>query len=136
MTDAITLRVLNVDDEPLMSRVLERVLMSLLTDDWTEIELEFTTLSNGRNALAWIAENEVDLIISDIDMPLMDGVQFHREASAMLGADLPEFIFWSAKGTEAAKAYAQMRELQIVKKGSEISNFVEVLERVIRRYHL
>ncbi|RFB12056.1 response regulator [Bacillus sp. HNG] len=35
--------------------------------------------SNGLEALDWVKENQVDLILTDIRMPIMDGIQFVKE---------------------------------------------------------
>ncbi|MCS0543610.1 response regulator, partial [Aeromonas veronii] len=38
---------------------------------------------NGLEALDWVKENEVDLILTDIRMPVMDGIQLVKEISAL-----------------------------------------------------
>ncbi|MEH7379246.1 response regulator [Bacillus sp. JJ1533] len=39
--------------------------------------------SNGLEALDWVKENEVDLILTDIRMPIMDGIQFVKELESL-----------------------------------------------------
>ncbi len=57
--------VLVVDDEFGIVEVLE----AILTDDGYRV----VTAINGRNALERLAGNRVDLILSDLMMPVMDG---------------------------------------------------------------
>ncbi len=63
------LKVLLVDDEPFILQGL-KVLV-----DWSEEGYEIFTASNGREALDYVLENAVDLIIADIKMPVMSGLE-------------------------------------------------------------
>lgn len=64
------LKVLLVDDEPLIVQGLSRLL------DWTKEGCEIVaTAQNGIEALEYLWENKVDLIIADIQMPEMTGLE-------------------------------------------------------------
>lgn len=82
-------RVLVVDDEANMRRVLEIMLS----------RRGYRTLSaeDGRQALAMAQEHPVDLVISDLRMPGMSGIELLRELRAA-GNDLPLIII-TAQGT-------------------------------------
>ena len=82
-------RVLVVDDEANMRRVLEIMLS----------RRGYRTLSaeDGRQALAMLQENPVDLVISDLRMPGMNGIELLRELRTQ-GNDLPLIII-TAQGT-------------------------------------
>ncbi|MCZ8523901.1 MULTISPECIES: response regulator [Paenibacillus] len=68
-------RVLLVDDEPLARMGLRE------TFDWEGHGYRVVgEASNGRSALAWIERGEVDILITDIAMPVMDGMELMREA--------------------------------------------------------
>ncbi len=60
-------KILIVDDETQILKVMTRLFM--------ETDYEILTAENGFDALKLMAENEVDLIISDMKMPLMDGYE-------------------------------------------------------------
>lgn len=64
--------ILIVDDELEIREVLAKIVQSL------EYECEVT--ENGQNALDLIRQDKFDLIISDIHMPGMDGLELLREA--------------------------------------------------------
>lgn len=66
-------RVMFVDDE---QRVLEglRRMLRPLKDEW-----EMTFCTGGEDALRHLAEQPVDVVVSDIRMPRMDGVQLFNE---------------------------------------------------------
>ena len=67
--------ILVVDDEPEYRLVLKSVLM---TEGFQVVLAE-----NGLDALAKLKESAVDLVISDIYMPVMDGIKFHKTVRSM-----------------------------------------------------
>ncbi len=63
------LKVMLVDDEPYILQGLQVLV------DWESEGYEIAAvLSNGKDALDFLKENKVDLIISDIQMPIMTGL--------------------------------------------------------------
>ena len=75
-------RVLVVDDDPDVRQLVE---MKLRLDG-----IETLTATNGQEALDVLATNDVDLVVLDLMMPVMDGIEACRrirEAEDM--ADLP-----------------------------------------------
>lgn len=64
------MRVLLVDDEPFILQGLTVLL------DWESLGYEIVkTAANGKEALDYLKENKVDLIIADIKMPVMTGLE-------------------------------------------------------------
>lgn len=75
-------RVLVVDDDPDVRQLVE---MKLRLDG-----IETLTATNGQEALDVLATNDVDLVVLDLMMPVMDGIETCkriREAEDL--ADLP-----------------------------------------------
>ena len=67
------IRALIVDDSSVMRKIVERSLRQ------AGIELEkVVEAANGAEALAALQDNAVDLILCDINMPVMDGLEFVR----------------------------------------------------------
>lgn len=64
-------KILVVDDDPNMHRLIELYLNSE--------QYKITSVSSGRMALHKLKEAEFDLIISDIQMPQMDGIRMTEE---------------------------------------------------------
>lgn len=68
-----SIRALIVDDSSVMRKIVERCLRQAGMDLGQVQEA-----SNGAEALALLNSNQFDLILSDINMPVMDGIEFIR----------------------------------------------------------
>lgn len=53
----------------------ETSIRSLLNEHFSKLEYHIITAENGEDALRKLEEHKVDIIISDIIMPVMDGVE-------------------------------------------------------------
>ena len=91
-------RILAVDDEPHMRRLLE---ISLRQAGYAPLVAE-----NGREALNILRDNNVDLVVSDLHMPVMDGLKL-LEAMRKDNIDTPVIIV-TAQG-EIASAVQAMK---------------------------
>ncbi|MDT8298483.1 MAG: response regulator transcription factor, partial [Spirochaetaceae bacterium] len=67
------IRLLIVDDQLLFAESLETVLT--LRSDKFEVA---GIVNNGREALDWVVSNHADIILMDVRMPVMDGVEATR----------------------------------------------------------
>jgi two-component system KDP operon response regulator KdpE len=88
-------RVLVVDDEPQITRVLKTVLSSQ--------GYQVRTAAEGESALASFAEWHPELVITDLYMPRMDGVELCRRIRAVSTVPI---IVLSVKGEERTKVEA------------------------------
>ena len=75
------LEVLLVDDEPFILQGLQLLI------DWEKEGYHISTASNGQEALDYIRENPVDLIIADIKMPVMTGLELLKALRTELKHD-------------------------------------------------
>jgi YesN/AraC family two-component response regulator len=66
-------RILFVDDEPMVLQGLQRMLRSM-RDTW---DMHF--LEGGEKALAFMVEHPVDVLVTDMRMPVMNGAQLLAE---------------------------------------------------------
>jgi two-component system, OmpR family, KDP operon response regulator KdpE len=88
-------RVLVVDDEPQITRVLRTVL--------TSQGYQVRTASEGESALANFTDFRPELVITDLYMPHMDGIELCRRIRAMSAVPI---IVLSVKGEERTKVEA------------------------------
>jgi CheY-like chemotaxis protein len=80
--------ILVVDDEPQYRLLLD----DFLRDEGHNV----LTAENGEDALEKMAEMKVDFVISDVYMPVLDGVKFHRMIREIPGYEELPFLFVSA----------------------------------------
>ncbi|KAA0691903.1 DNA-binding response regulator [Halopseudomonas laoshanensis] len=93
------MKVLIADDEPLARERLARLITAL---PGYEPMLESAT--NGHEALQLVAEQQPDIVLLDIRMPGMDGLQAAAKLCDM--PDAPAVIFCTAHGEYALDAFA------------------------------
>jgi two-component system, chemotaxis family, chemotaxis protein CheY len=90
------LRVLIVDDSSVMRKIVERALRS------SGLELsEVLEATNGAEGLIAAEKGGLDLILSDINMPVMDGLEFLRNLSTIAVAKGVPVVMISTEGSEA-----------------------------------
>lgn len=82
-----------IEDEEELSESMKE----LLEDEAQEIFVA----NNGAEALIIIQENKIDCVVSDIKMPIMDGLKFMKIARER-GFEMP-IIFFTGHGTEQLK---------------------------------
>jgi two-component system chemotaxis response regulator CheY len=90
------IRALIVDDSSVMRKIVERCLRQ------AGIELEEVfEASNGAEALGTLRNHSLDLVLCDINMPVMDGLEFVRQASTMESAKGVPIIMITTEGSES-----------------------------------
>jgi len=97
---------------------------------------EVITALNGLDALGKLKEESVDIIISDIMMPHMDGFQFCRECKKDDDLKKIPFIFYTATYTNKKdEEFAlSLGAVKFIRKPTELNTFLNILERVIEKY--
>ena len=92
MGTAGVIRVLHVDDEP----ALADVVAAFLEREYDRINVE--TATSPSDGLQLLADCEIDCVVSDYDMPGMNGIEF-LDAVREQFSELP-FILYTGKGSE------------------------------------
>ena len=90
-----SIRALIVDDSSVMRKIVERCLRQAGMDLGQVLEA-----SNGAEALALINENQPDLILSDINMPVKDGLEFIRHLKELENAKNIPIVMITTEGGE------------------------------------
>jgi two-component system chemotaxis response regulator CheY len=91
-----SIRALIVDDSSVMRKIVERSLRQ------AGLELsKVLEAGNGAEALAVLAENQVDLILCDINMPVMDGLEFVKSLSGVGNAKDAPVVMITTEGSES-----------------------------------
>ena len=90
------IRVLLIDDSSVMRKIVERS----LRQSGLEISVVLEA-GNGAEALAVLAENCVDLILCDINMPVMDGLELVKRLAGIEKAKGVPVVMITTEGSES-----------------------------------
>ena len=90
------IRALIVDDSSVMRKIVERSLRQAGIDLDKAVEA-----SNGAEALIALQNNVVDLILCDINMPVMDGLEFVRQVHTVESAKGVPIVMITTEGSES-----------------------------------
>lgn len=114
--------VLVVDDDP---QYVE------LVKDLLELHhYRVLTALNGSAALRILQQHRVEVIVSDIEMPLMNGISFHQKIAQQ--PDLCNIPFIFLTGSEEAHYYRYVEQhpaMHLVRKTEMVDRLLTVLEK-------
>ena len=97
---------------------------------------EVATAKDGAEALIKLREESIDIIISDIMMPKMDGFQLCRKCKKDDDLKKIPFIFYTATYTnQKDEEFAlSLGAEKFIRKPTELNSFINILEGVIEKY--
>jgi DNA-binding LytR/AlgR family response regulator len=110
-----------IDDEPLAINVIKNYLLQIESYELVN------TFSNAIDALNFLKTNAVDVIFLDINMPVLDGLNFIKSLE-----NPPILIVTTAYDEFAVETY-QLDVLDYLLKPIEFSRFMQALNKVNRR---
>jgi two-component system, chemotaxis family, sensor kinase CheA len=116
-------RVLVVDDSP--------IVRDLLTELLSSVGLDVRAAGDGVAALAALAEEPVDLIVCDVEMPVMDGFELLRRLRDR--ADRIPVVMVTTRGSVADRSMAASlgADALIVKSEFENAHLLETVRRFV-----
>jgi two-component system chemotaxis response regulator CheY len=92
----MSIKALIVDDSSVMRKIVDRSLRQ------AGIEMsQVFEAGNGAEALGVLQENRVDLILCDINMPVMDGLEFIKQLATVENATGTPVVMITTEGSEA-----------------------------------
>jgi two-component system, chemotaxis family, chemotaxis protein CheY len=89
------IRILIVDDSSVMRKIVERSIRQAGLSVGQVFEA-----GNGAEALAAVQENKLDLILCDINMPVMDGLEFVKQLAGIENAKGVPVVMITTEGSE------------------------------------
>lgn len=109
-------KILVVDDDPMITHIIKALLNR-------EGDIDIAT--NGREALEMLENKYYKLIISDIDMPIMDGITFYKEASKLFPKLSTRMLFISGSMTTSRQEYFNSQNVRFLAKPMPIKDLKE-----------
>ena len=116
-------RILVIDDELDML-----MLLRMIIENNTDYEVE--TTNNPSEALKMVMENDYDLVISDLKMPGMDGLELFDEVKGMK-PDLPLIIITAYGSLETADEAMKMGVADFITKPFRKDSILFTINRVL-----
>lgn len=110
-----------IDDEPLAINVIKSHLQHV-----NDVEIE-NTFDNALDALNYLNEHEIDLIFLDINMPLLDGINFIKSLNKK-----PMIIITSAHEEFAVETY-ELDVVDYLVKPIALPRFLKATTKSFRR---
>jgi two-component system chemotaxis response regulator CheY len=92
----MSIRALIVDDSSVMRKIVERSLRQAGIDLSDVLQA-----GNGAEALSVLKDSAVDLILCDINMPVMDGIEFIKQLPGVENAKNVPVVMIPTEGSEA-----------------------------------
>lgn len=114
--------ILIVDDEPMITQLIQALLNSSGNIDIAD---------NGKSALELMREKYYKLIITDIDMPVMDGLSFYKECVTRYPASNKRFLFMSGAITPEREWFFKNKSLKFLAKPMEIMTLKDEAAKII-----
>ena len=115
--------ILFVDDEPGILKALRRL---FIDEEWRILSAE-----SGSAGLEILAAERVDLVVSDVRMPEMDGVEFLSQVKQLYPWIVRIFLSGYAEHECIAKALAEGTALQILPKPWNDEELYEVIKNAL-----
>ena len=116
-----TKRYLIVEDDPVASTMFSHALSR---------DADVVTAAHGHEALELTRDNFFNVIVSDVDMPVMNGPKFFKEAFQQDESIAKRFVFCSGTMTEEVKTLCRLHELPYLEKPVSISELRKVVASV------
>ncbi len=90
-----------------------------------------TEASDGREALDKVQQNHFDLIISDIQMPHLNGLDLYQKLQAIDPEITNKFIFCTGYVTDSVHSFVSDNQLRLCKKPIELSTLNSIVSEVL-----
>jgi len=114
--------ILIVDDEQIITNLLKVLLNRSGNID---------VAHNGQEALKLIEEKYYKLIVSDINMPIMDGLSLYKEAIAKFPKLKTRFLFMTGGLSSENQAFFSENQIKYLTKPVEINLLRKVASEII-----
>ena len=115
-------QILIIDDELPISEFLRK-----LFSDIGQVE----TAANGRDGLAKVKEKYFDVIISDVKMPVMDGIEFYQAAAAIDPQIGQRIVFFTGTPDQAHIEFFRAKQLRYLIKPAPIREIVRKVAEIM-----
>lgn len=115
-------KLLVVDDDPLFIDFVKEIL--------AVEEIDVISAPNGRVALSLIKAAQPAFIVSDLDMPEMNGMELHAHLAKDQETKRIPFFFMTGSSDQSLIQYAKDHGVSLFYKSNLVSEWIKLLERL------
>lgn len=116
--------ILVIDDEPLLGQTLRLAF---------EGKHEVVVAANGQEGLAWLERREFDLVLCDLTMPELSGIDVYERAVAIHPTIAERFVFMTGGAfTAQTRQFLEQHAGAHIEKPFDIGDLEAMLERLAR----
>ena len=120
-------QILVVDDERIERNGIKMLLRHM------QLPCEIAEAANGRDALEYLKEHTADILLTDVKMPFMDGIQLIEECKKEnINEDMKCIIFSGCSEFDYARKAVRLGVSDYILKPVDPSEFKETITRVIQ----
>ena len=116
------LRLIIVDDEVNSLELIKRIMID------NDNELDITLYSSPVKALEWVFDNKPDCVLSDYNMPEMDGIEFTRRLRE--SSQIPVIIYTNQSRDEVVDQAFEAGISDYVQKEYDTMHYLLLLRRI------
>ncbi|MEZ4366672.1 MAG: response regulator [Kofleriaceae bacterium] len=124
-------RVLVVEDNPLVSSLIQDGLRGATRRSFGELAFQFRTADNGRDALELLAREPFDAMIVDVYLPVVDGPTVIAKTRGELGLTRLPIIAVSAGGATARAAALDAGASMFLDKPMRLRQIIETMRALL-----
>lgn len=101
-----------------------------ILDSLTEVECEIETAENGKEGLEKVKTGKFTAVMSDINMPVMNGLDFLAEVRKW-GSDIPFVVLSAFADKQNTVKALRMGAMDFLDKPFDIDQLIEVINRAL-----
>ena len=120
--------ILVIDDEELVTESLKRLLKK---EGYSVI-----IAASGKEAMEYVSKSDFDLIVSDVRMPEVDGVEIVKNIREYLKQNgkktIPEILITGYSSEESLKQAQELKVADYIYKPFDIKQFLEVVKKNLK----
>ena len=117
-------KILLADDHKIIRDVLARLITESITDD-------LSIATNGKEALNKLEQEQFDLLITDLNMPVMDGLELVRNLSNQ-NIEVKTLVLTMRDDAETIEALMQFKIDGYVLKEGDTEEFKNAVEMILK----
>lgn len=117
-------KILVVDDDKMIAKLLQAILVE---------EGDIETAANGEEGLKKVGEKYFSAVITDMDMPVMNGIEFYNKAVEMYPNIKERFLFFTATFGEDRLSFFRNNGIRYLQKPSPIGDIIKAIVEIQSR---